>query len=175
MLAKERAYQYIKSLKQSSPDEYNKMKSNIDETVITIRKMFRDNTIQKSSVELFFTDEQDYENRKRILNENLTEVNAKINELQNQKNEIINSLSTIDFMFGNKQTLANKQELIRQGMNRTRELKAQQVLQARQLLAQQKQVVAEKFGEETAEAFEKQQTPKPVKHKKKVIVENGAD
>lgn len=176
MLASERAYQYVKNLKQTDPTQYNTMKSNLDEAVITIRRVFRDNTITKSSVELFFTDEQDYENRKRILTESLNEVNAKINEFQAKRDEIAKSLSTIDFMFGHKQSLAEKEALIREGMRRTHELKAQQVLEARRLLEQQKKIVAEKFGEETAETFEKQQSEKPVtKHKKKVVIENGSD
>ena len=154
MLASERAYQYVKNLKQTDPTMYNTMKSNLDEAVITIRRVFRDNTITKSSVELFFTDEQDYENRKRILTESLNEVNAKINEFQ---------------------SLAEKEALIREGMRRTHELKAQQVLEARRLLEQQRKIVAEKFGDETAVTFEKQQSEKPVKHKKKVVIENGSD
>ena len=42
MLASERAYQYVKNLKQTDPTMYNTMKSNLDEAVIRIGRRYMD-------------------------------------------------------------------------------------------------------------------------------------
>ena len=172
MLGSERAYRWVQDLKQNDPDKYNELKSNIDNAFVTIKKAFRDNALTKGCVELYFTDDTEYAKRKEILTASLADIDAKLCELQSQRSDIVKSLEMLGAILG--QTKVDVNSAIREGMKRTHELKGRQVELARQVLEQQKQVVAEKFGDESAKAFvEQQATTTVVKRKKKAVVEEN--
>ena len=42
MLGSERAYLWVKEIKETDPEQYNKLKANIDEAFVTIKRAFRD-------------------------------------------------------------------------------------------------------------------------------------
>lgn len=174
MLVSERAYQYAKNLKAESPDQYEQLKANLDEAVVTLRKMLRDNTLTRTRVELIFTDETEYAKRKELLSQSLLDFDTQLRELQEQRLEVVKAIEMIDAILGKNVSAKARDQAIREGMRRTRMLNAQQIEQARRVIEEQKQVIAEKLGAETAKAFVEQQQEKPVKHKKKAIV-NGTD
>ena len=176
MLGSERAYLWVKEIKETDPEQYNKLKANIDEAFVTIKRAFRDNALTKGCVELYFTDENEYEKRQEILTKSLTDVDTRLCELQAQRADIVKSLEMLNAILG-KEKKVDINSAIREGMRRTHALKGEQIARTRQVLEQQKQAVAEQYGEETAKVFVEQQTATTVvKRKKKVVAnENGSD
>ena len=89
MLGSERAYLWVKELKEKNPEQYGKLKANIDEAFVTIKRVFRDNALTKGCVELYFTDENEYEKRQDILTKSLADIDTRLSELHSLKEQML--------------------------------------------------------------------------------------
>lgn len=170
MLAIERAYEWIKAKAQNEPDEYEKLKNNVDEATATIRRIFRDASIRKENVELLFTDKSDFEKKTGILEAELSKINAQISELKNKADTISSQLETLNIINGKNYNARKDRSDLRQRMEKTRLLEVERIENMKKTIAKQNELFAKEFGTVAIETDEK-----PKKRKSSVVKENGSN
>ena len=85
-------YNWYKSLSDS---EKENLKSNIDKTLVTIKKIFKDTTITRSVVELLVNEPSDKEVAKKSIEQSIFDKEQEISKLQAEVKSLIEDLDVL--------------------------------------------------------------------------------
>jgi hypothetical protein len=168
MLSIERAYNWVKT---RPAEEYNAMKNDLDSATATIRRIFRDNNIRKESVEIMFTADDELVATKKLIEEELVNVNEKLLAIENEREQLTNKLTMLNCII--KVTNVNVDDE-RERRERTRILQAQAKEAQKAFLLKQQELIARELGIAKSEV-DLPQAEQKAKRKKSVVKENGSD
>lgn len=168
MLSIERAYNWVKT---RPAEEYNELKKDLDNATATIRRIFRDNNIRKESVEIMFTADDELVATKKLIEEELVNVNEKLLAIENEREQLTNKLTMLNCII--KVTNVNVDDE-RERRERTRILQAQAKEAQKAFLLKQQELIARELGIAKSEV-ELPQSEQKAKRKKSVVKENGSD